>query len=105
MIEDNNYLTWQIWTCIVLVPKKMEEINSRQNEKMASKIKILFVVFLIASFFTGYFLNQYQHSSENAKNNRQVRQSGYKFINPLLECEVGNFSQGSLAQADFKHNL
>lgn len=90
---------------MVLVPKKMEEMKDQQNGKASNKIKILFVVFLVASFFAGYFLNQYQYSSENTKSNRQVRQSGYKFINPLLECEVGNSSQESLAQADFKHNL
>ncbi|EKE20862.1 MAG: hypothetical protein ACD_7C00457G0003 [uncultured bacterium] len=57
------------------------------------------ILFLALIMFYGGFLigkkTELNNLGENEKNNNQtkeIRQSGYKFINPLLECEVKNTS-------------
>jgi beta-lactamase class A len=60
---------------------------------ISNKYLLLAIVFLAGGVF-GFGLKGYFSQPEPADDgSRQVRQSGYKFINPLLECEVSNLSE------------
>jgi beta-lactamase class A len=55
-----------------------------------SFLGFLLFVFFVAGYFIGKERNKVVFDDTTSGDNYyQVRQSGYKFINPLLECEIG----------------
>jgi beta-lactamase class A len=53
-------------------------------------MRIVFVcIGIIASFFSGYLFKELLTPNISIVSGKQVRQGGYSFINPLLECELG----------------
>lgn len=61
------------------------------GKKDGKKTGVLFFALIFFSFaagiLAGYFLSE-RNTDPNEKNTEQIRQGGYKFINPLIECEV-----------------
>ena len=53
-------------------------------------MRLIFIVLGIAiSFFLGYFVKERVTPGVSITGGRQIRQGGYSFINPLLECDIG----------------
>ncbi|MFA6183856.1 MAG: serine hydrolase [Parcubacteria group bacterium] len=58
----------------------------------------IFLVLLMFFFYLGFLfgkkseLKNSKNYEKNVEQNKEIRQSGYKFIDPLLECEVKNTS-------------
>lgn len=62
------------------------------NKYFLTALIVLMALFLFASgFFIGKKIN-FKPVENNNSQAREIRQSGYKFINPLLECEVDSSS-------------
>lgn len=64
---------------------------------------LIFVFFVVAalSFIGGIYFNKTQEqpdASLQEKTSDELRQSGYKYINPLLECEIAQ----SIAEREYK---
>lgn len=63
--------------------------------------KFFLAIIIIVSFSVGYFLgtnkNNSQKEIQNANSFNEIRQEGYKFINPLLECETGSLGLGNVS--------
>lgn len=52
---------------------------------------LVFFIGLISGFFIkNNFFKDNVNSENNSEDSFEIRQSGYKFINPLLECEIAN---------------
>lgn len=65
---------------------------------------LLFIGVIVVSFFFGFFVKERVVPDISLTDARQVRQGGFSFINPLLECEIGERTLSSQINS-FKYNI
>jgi beta-lactamase class A len=68
------------------------------------RLYLLILAIFVSGFGTGYFLF-YNNSPHEVHIAHQVRQGGYKYINPLLECELFEDESGFTQIKPFKDKL
>lgn len=79
-------------------------METQENNKK-NNILMLIAIFIVGGI-AGFVLTYLAHENSGTETAHPVRQSGYKLINPLLECEVENISEGkNLAELEKKIEL
>ena len=70
----------------------MSNKEKEKNTQGKKYSRFLYSIIIAIIFFgLGYWLSGNKNNFKNngaEEENKEVRQSGYEFINPLLECEI-----------------
>ncbi len=64
---------------------------------------IIILIIFFCGGLTGWLLSLYV-SEKNSRELSEIRSGGYQYINPLLECELGDALQGNLLKP-FKNKV
>lgn len=80
--------------------------KNQEIQKKNYHYYLLFIVTILLVFFCGYYFGKNGKSENDSEQNKEIRQSGYAFISPLLECEMGRGSSFSKSlEMKVKNNI
>jgi beta-lactamase class A len=103
---DNYKSTFEL----IKIQKDAYAFMSDKNNPMFFKYKYFFyiiaVILAVVLFFSGFFLGKNikpESIISDVEQSKEIRQAGYTFINPLLECEL-NGNSAILKSTELKIN-